>query len=458
MIWFDTKQPPTPLGIHPRRGATGMNDAQREEVALFRFGLISDLVGATQLEYGEFERLVKQKSSQRWNIPGSQRTRISPSTIRRWVHRYHASGGDFASLYPAARSDRGKSRTVDDETIAALVKLRTQKPTTPLALLLTEMQEKDLVSPGVTLRLSTAYRILKRQGLSGRSPRAPTDRRRFEAESPNDLWQSDVLHGPSVTVDGKLRKSYLIGFIDDHSRLLPHAEFYLSERLASWLDGFRQALLTRGLPRKLYVDNGPLFRSKHLERICASLGIALTHTPPYTPQGRGKIERFFRTVRTQLLPGFRTGTLPQLNGCLRDWIGQDYHLRVHSSTGESPLERFARHLELVRTAPPDLEDHFRKEVRRRVAKDRTVSLNGTLFEAPTLLLGERVQLLYHEHQPGSVEVFHKGKSYGELRPVDLHVNARAQRDRHGDVTLVDEPSRSSPPSGQLPFTPRQVKS
>jgi transposase InsO family protein len=428
-----------------------MNDVQREEVALFRFGVISDLVGATRLEYGEFERLVKQKSSQRWNIPYSQRTRLSPSTIRRWVGRYQASGGQLSSLSPAARSDRGKSRAVDDETIGALVKLRTEKPTTPLERLLVEMQQKDLVSPGVTLRLSTAYRILQRQGLSGRRAAAPIDRRRFEAEFPNDLWQSDVLHGPSVTVDGKRRKSYLIAFIDDHSRLLPHGEFYLSERLTSWLDAFRQALLTRGLPRKLYVDNGPLFRS------CASLGIALRHTPPYTPQGRGKIERFFRTVRTQFLPGWRTGTLAELNECLDAWIGHEYHLRVHSSTAETPLERFARHLELVRTAPPDLEDHFRKAVRRRVANDRTVSLNGKLYEAPIVLLGEQVQLLYHEHQPGAVEVLHQGQSYGHLRPVDLHVNARAQRSRRGDVTLVEEPSRGSPPSGQLPFTPRKEK-
>ena len=429
-----------------------MNDAQREEVALFRFGVISELV-ATRLEYGAFERLVKQKSAQRWNIPGSKRTRISPSTIRRWVRRYQANGGELAALYPAARSDRGKSRTVDDETIGALVKLRTEQPTTPLARILTEMQTRDLVSPGVTLRLSTAYRILERQGLSGRNVRAPTDRRRFEAEYPNDLWQSDVLHGPAVTVDGKRRKSYLIAFIDDHSRLLPHAAFYLSERLASWLDAFRQALLTRGLPRMLYVDNGPLFRSKHLERICASLGIALSHTPPYTPQGRGKIERFFRTVRTQFLPTAPTPTLDALNASLDNWVGQDYHLRAHSSTAESPLERFARHLELVRTAPPDLEDHFRKAARRRVANDRTVSLNGTLYEAPILLLGEHVELLYHDHRPASVELFHKGQSYGYLRPVDLHVNARARRNRDGQVTLLPDPSRAEPPSGRLPFTP-----
>jgi hypothetical protein len=162
-------------------------------------------------------------------------------------------------------------------------------------------------------------------------------------------------------------------------------------------------------------------------------------------------------VRTQFLSGFRGGTLAELNECLDAWIGHEYHLRVHSSTAETPLERFARHVELVRPAPADLEDHFRKVVRRRVAKDRTVSLNGKLYEAPIVLLGEQVHLLYHEHQPDAVEVVHKGKSYGHLRPVDLHVNARAQRNRRGEVTLVQHPSRGSPPSGQLPFTPREGK-
>jgi putative transposase len=118
----------------------------------------------------------------------------------------------------------------------------------------------------------------------------PTDRRKFEAELPNDLWQSDVMHGPKVHVDGKRRKTYLIAVIDDHSRLICHGQFYLSEKLACYLQALEQALLKRGLPRKLYVDNGPAFRSRHLEQVTASLGIALIHSKPYKPQGRGKID------------------------------------------------------------------------------------------------------------------------------------------------------------------------
>lgn len=266
-----------------------MTKKQKEEIALFRFGVICDLVGALRLERGDAEKLIRRKSEQTWDIPHSNRTRIAASTIRNWVRRYRKSGNQLSSLYPSGRSDQGKSRKVDDETILAIVKMKQEKPSLPVADLIKELQQKELITPGITLYPSTVYRILQKEGV-GRKTAGKIDRRRFEAEYPNDIWQSDVLHGPMVEVDGKMRKSYLIAFIDDHSRLLPQAGFYPNERLVSWLDAFRKSLLTRGMPRRLYVDNGSAFRTKHLERICASLGIALIHTPPYTPQGRGKID------------------------------------------------------------------------------------------------------------------------------------------------------------------------
>ena len=430
-----------------------MQQEQREEVARFRFGVISDLVGAVRLEPGEMAQLIKFKSQQRYNIPFSNRTRISKSTLHRWVRLYGNSNRQLSSLFPEHRADRGKYRRVDDDTILALSRLKRQKPSVPVNRLLVEMVEKSLVTPGVTLCQSTAYRILKQEGLTGIETRAKTDRRRFEAEFPNDIWQSDVMHGPAVDNDGRMHKAYLIAVLDDHSRLLPHAEFFLSERLASWLDAFRCALLTRGLPRKLYVDNGAAFSSKHLERICASLGIALVHTPPYTPQGRGKIERFFRTVRTRFLPYFQeSGSLQKLNADFDQWVRTEYHQRIHSSTGETPLARFARHLEVIRPVPIDLEDHFRKESRRRVAKDRTVSLDGRLYEAPTRLIGEYVQLLYHPNRPDQVEIFHKNTSHGLLVPVDLRVNCTVKRKRDQDQIVAQGQSDKQCGSGQLPLT------
>jgi hypothetical protein len=233
-----------------------------------------------------------------------------------------------------------------------------------------------------------------------------------------------------VEIEGKLRKTYLFAFIDDCSRLIPHAEFYLSEKVVDYCAALRIALRKRGLPRKLYVDNGAGFRSHHLAHITASLGIALIHSRPYKPEGRGKIERWFKTVRSQFLSTIDTDlSLENLNQALWEWIEKDYHPRVHSSTKEAPLARYLKHIHLIREAPKDMEDYFRHRVTRRVHKDRTVSLAGHLFEAPTGLIGKIVTLLYHDQDPSRVEVLFQDASYGFLAPLDLHINCRIRRDR-----------------------------
>jgi putative transposase len=256
------------------------------------------------------------------------------------------------------------------------------------------------------------------------------------------------MHGPSVLVDGKNRKTYLIAFIDDMSRLICHAQFYRSENLHSYLDALRQALLTRGLPRKLYVDNGPAFRSFHLHQITASLGIALIHAKPYQPQGKGKIERFFRTVRSDFLPGVRAKTLDDLNLALDCYLRDCYHNREHRSTGQTPLARYASLCECVRAAPKDLADHFRQQARRRGAKDRTIALLGRLFEAPIALIGKQVTLFYHPHNPARVEARLNGKSYGLLSVVDVNVNCQVKREK--DTVKFHTQARTLS-GGQLPL-------
>ncbi len=281
--------------------------------------------------------------------------------------------------------------------------------------------------------------------MSGSSTAYP-DRRRFEAELPNDIWQSDCLHGPRVLHEGKMRKSYLFAFIDDMTRLVPHAGFYLNEGIGSFIDAFIKALSKRGLPRKLYVDNGPAFSTQILRHATASLGIALIHSRPYQPEGRGKIERFFRTVRMQLLSTVQDGlTLEELNRRLGEWVDL-YHISRHSATKEAPLNRYGNHLHLVREAPRHLMDHFRKRVTRKVDRDRIVSLDGKLYEAPVPLIGATVTLLYHDGDPSRVEVIHNGASHGMLIPLDVHVNARVKRLNQA-VDIV--PGSTADPEGRL---------
>ena len=411
-----------------------MTEEQKQQVAVFRFGIIHDLVGGTRLDFGERERLLREKCARKWEIPHSNQTRISRSTILRWVGMYLKEGRKLEALYPRGRNDSGKSRVLDEETGLALVQLRRQLPAVRVTELVKQMHERRLVTDGVGLSLSTAYRFLHRHGLMAKEPVA-VDRRKFEAELPNDLWQSDVMHGPLLSIGEKRRKSYLIAFIDDHSRLITHGRFYVSEGLDCFMAAFSDAVSRRGLPRKLYVDNGAAFRSRQLEYTTAALGIALVHARPYQPAGKGKIERFFKTVRTRFLPCFKGDTLEEINEAFDLWLEHEYHQRTHGSTGQTPFKRFTQRMECLRQAPDNLREFFRKTVRRRVNKDRSVVVDRRLFEAPVELIGKRVELLYCEENPEQVEIRCGEKSYGLLRQVDLHVNSRVKRDKNGQIEL-----------------------
>lgn len=426
-----------------------MEEEKKKQIAAFRFGVIHDLVGHVALEPGEQERLIREKCGRKWVIPFSEKTYISRSTILRWVKLYKDSGGRLQSLCTQDRSDQGMSRAMDQETSLALMRLRKELPKATVPRLISEMNKRRLVSPGVTLNASTLYRFLHGHDLMQLTTPVPEDRRRFEAELPNDLWQVDCMHGPRVEHEGKQRKTYLIAFMDDHSRLVPHGEFFLSESVKSFLIALQGALMSRGLPRKIYSDNGPAFRSHHVEHTAASLGIALIHARPYKPQGKGKIERFFRTVRAEFLTGFRGTGLVDLNHAFDLWLSEVYHQRRHSSTGQTPFARFTSKMQCLRPAPDNLKDHFRKAARRKVAKDRTVSLDGKIFEAPVPLIGKQVTLLFHPEEPERAEVLFKGQSYGLLVPVNLAVNCRAKRDRNNNLQVESSDSPRHYKGGSL---------
>ncbi len=425
-----------------------MTEKEKQEVAAFRFSIIHEFVNGVKPPFGEQEKLLRAKCDKKWNIPYSDRTSIGRSTILRWISLYRGSGEEIVALFPKNREDLGKARVYDKNTCLGLIQLRKELPELPVRLVRDKAQKRGILPADASADLSTLYRFLNAQGLMKKTPSQAVDRRKFEAEFPNDLWQSDVMHGPKLEVGKeRARKVYLIAFIDDHSRLITHGKFYISESLISFKVAFEQALLTRGLPRKLYVDNGAAYKSKQLQFTAASLGIALIHAKPYTPQGKGKIERFFKTVRTEFLPCFSGETLDEINMAFDLWLHETYHTRRHSATSQSPFKRFTAKLECVRAAPRDLKDHFRSVLRRRVNKDRTIMVQNRLFEAPATLVGERVEVLFHESSPEEIEVKWKQKSYGFLAAVDLHVNCGVKRDKNNDLELSGE--EVTPESGQL---------
>lgn len=182
----------------------------------------------------------------------------------------------------------------------AVKELKKEQPELKVPAIITCLRHKKLIGADEYVSATTLYRYLKAERLNSINEDA-VDKRLFEARHPNEIWQSDVMHGPYVKVDGKSRKAYLIAIIDDHSRIIIYAEFYLAETRENFLDCLRQGSMKRGLPQTLYIDNGSCFKSIHLEQVTAQLGVGIKHSRPYTPQGRGKIERWFKLVRDNFL-------------------------------------------------------------------------------------------------------------------------------------------------------------
>jgi len=438
-----------------------MTDAtDRQATALFRYGLIADVLQLPVGSRGLYERL-RQKAAADYVIPGSSRTRVAAETLRHWVKAYRHGG--FEALYPKGRADRGRSRALPQALADALVSAKEEQPHLSIPQLIAAVGDSvpdSMREAGVQPAASTVHRLLARAGLMHKAAvgdgASGTDRRRFAFAEPGQLWMSDVMHGPSVGMAGtrQRRKTYLIAFLDDATRVVPYCAFCLSENTAAFLPVFKQALLRRGIPQRLYVDNGANYRSQQLALVCAKLGVALIHARPYQPQGKGKQERWFRTVRAQLLATLTeadTASLEALNRRLWAWVEAEYHHSPHRGLeGVTPLDRWA----MSEAAPKlpvglDLDALFLFEAKRRVQRDRTVSLSGALFEVDAALVGETVMLRYDPSAPAArgIEVWHEGRFVERARPLDAYANCFVRRNRPTQGIEVDTPAATPRASG-----------
>ena len=250
----------------------------------FRYGLIADLAHLPPGTPGIGERL-REKANHAYTIPGTRRTRVAAETIRDWLALYR--GGGFEALYPKARVDRGRPRRLPPDIAELLVGLKTEQPSLSVNALIGAARERGVERP---LAPSTVHRLLSREGLLDKRPGEPVaiDRRRFAFRYAGELWMSDVMHGPKVSDGRRRRKTFLMAFIDDATRVLPFAAFDFSESTTAFLPVLKSALTRRGLPLRLYVDNGANYRSHQLALVCAKLGIALIHARPWQPAGKSK--------------------------------------------------------------------------------------------------------------------------------------------------------------------------
>lgn len=421
------------------------------EIALFRYGLIAPLLTDPPPK-GLQEQVLRELAAKTYRIPGSPRTRVSLTTLRRYLKAYQAGG--FEALRPAPRADRGAPRAFGQDVLERAIQLREEQParTTPM---LVELLKHDLaVHLARPLNPHTLTTHLRRRGKTRRLlARTATAFRRFERDHPNDLWQGDALVGPWLpdpALPGRKRRAHLFCFIDDHSRLVPYAEFFWEEALPRMERVLKVAILRRGLPKAIYVDNGAVYSATQFGVACATLGLQRIHSTPFEPEGRGKQERFFETVRLQFLPEVEASqitSLTELNESFWAWLECVYHVRVHSETEQTPLARFTAGLAQVRSVDPEsLRRAFLWRQQRRVTKTATLSLQGNRYQVDPRFAGRTLELRFDPFDLSHVEL------YLEDRPQGVATVLEQGRQRHLAVArLATDPPDPPRPKSSLDY-------
>ena len=384
---------------------------------LWRLSIIGDLIHRHPEDTLTQAQRLDILAGKQWDRPDGTVVTFSAETLRKWLNKFQAGG--LAALNDERSRPGVRIPAIIGE---ALIELRQQNPHWSVKLILEKLHKDGLWNTRVPSQ-ATLYRWCKEHGLMRSRQNAPQEARAYEFTAFGALWSSDVLHGPKVFHAGRKRKAYLLAILDDASRFVTSAKFHVSEGVEPLIEDLRAALLRCGVPLRFYTDNGACYRSRILHQVGARLNIAMPHTPPYKPQGRGKIERFFRTVRERFLAATSSRTLDGLNRDLQDWIS-DYHRSPHSGIDqETPLDKRLRIENLCRTLPANtsLDPLFMQSRLVRLYKDGTFRLQNRRFEAPKAACAKRLEIFF---LPWDLTTVLYGPERWPAKPLDKHANAR----------------------------------
>jgi transposase InsO family protein len=350
-------------------------------------------------------------------------------TIQTWYSRYQKHG--VTVMENKTRSDKGKIRKVPLEDVSEAVQKamakahgKTPRPSLLYRLCIEEgLLTRSQVAPNTFRRIVKQYELLKPDPECSNKVRLA-----FAKAHANEMWQADTLYGPYVSVNGAPAQTRLIAFLDDASRVCAHGQFFLSENVDTLIESLRAAFYKRGVPHSLYVDNGSIYTSKEIIQICARVGCLLAHTPVRDGAAKGKVERFFRTVRDQFLArALDLNSLDSLNRQFTSWVEEHYNAQTHSVLGMSPLDRFALDRKWLRFLPPNEanDELFFVEEERQVRADNTFSFKSLRFEAPRHLPDRAIHIRFQRSRPlERVVVYYKGERMGQARLLDPVANDR----------------------------------
>jgi transposase InsO family protein len=412
-----------------------MTNAEREAVALFRYGLIAPILN----KHCDRQAYLQEICAQKHNVPYYGLKEFSLSTVERWLSDYRRWG--FEELKPKARKDKGHTRALSAEEQESVVDFRRKNMHLSVASFYELAVKRGIIEPQ-NVSYHSISRLLGNNKLLRMDKDPLIQRKRFAYDTVNTLWQGDMSVGPYLTINGRKCKTFLFAFLDDCSRLIPYAQFFFTENFEPMKTVLKEAMLRRGQPKMLYVDNGKVYSTNTLHLACAKLGISLIHTKPYDPESKGKIERFFGTVRRCFYPSLvnePTNSLEELNKRFWEWLDQDYHRKVHAGINTTPLDAYLAQIDLVRHISDSsaLDFIFWHRLTRKVRNDGTITIQKKIFQVPLRYVGMRIEIRFDSYPPKEVFVFEGDISICPAESVHIHENAHIRRSRDIPENPID---------------------
>ena len=401
-----------------------MQEETRKQIALARFKLISPVLAEPSRVQNHYFRSQAEKEHA---FPHYGTRTFSMPTFKRWLALYRDQG--FNGLVPQARADCGRPRRLKDETLAALRGKCKAFPDLTVCKIFELLEESNqLGEPPVCY--NTILRAVHNEKLLPIKGRKDF-RKRFEVAAVNELWTCDFLHGPRVRDGRKSSRSILCAIIDDHSRMITGFSFSAHETVSVLTLVIKEAFLAYGIPKRLYVDNGPAFSADMIAHSCALAGISLIHSRPFDPPSRGKIERFFRTVRDRFLCDIQSEpTLEELNAAFSLWLKDDYHHKLHRGIDQCPIDRYqasAGKVDIRRLSRAELDEIFLVRHERVVNNDATISFKGSIYEVPAAYIRQRIEIRHPVDEPTELYLYDNEARVARLNLVDVKENARTFR-------------------------------
>jgi putative transposase len=402
-----------------------------EEVSLFRVQVLGPVLNR-ELQRGELLAELRILATRRFRPPGSPSTRtFSVPTLLRWHRRYRKEG--LAGLRPISRRT-GDALALTDAERELLLQIRSEHPAVPAnvildTLLLDGRLERGRISAPTLRRFYRHHGVPRLTKAKANRPRG--ERRRWEAGHVGELWHADVCHGPTLVIGDKRIPLRIHALLDDKSRYVLALRVFDNEREAAMLELMLEALRLHGAPQRLYLDNGSTYRGEALETACGRLDINLLHASPYDPQARGKMERFWRTMREGCLSTMgKQDSLHAVQVRLLAWLRERYHKAAHASlVGRSPAQAWAERKLLERTED-ELAVALTVREERRVRADCTLTIGNADWEVAEGFLAGRLltvaRTLADPQRPPWIE--HDDRIYA-LRPVDAVANGRRRTRR-----------------------------